>query len=64
VEDVLHLSERYWHFHTDPILALDGSVATLLTIHYNLCLGTIVRYLKNRPDLKPLVYKLLSFEWK
>ncbi|KAF9443135.1 acyl-CoA dehydrogenase NM domain-like protein [Macrolepiota fuliginosa MF-IS2] len=62
-EDVLHLSERYWRFNSDPILALDGSAGTLLTIHYNLCLGTIVRCLKNRPDLQPIVDKLLSFEW-
>lgn len=43
---------------------LDGSVATLLTIHYNLCLGTIAMYLKTRLDLQPIVDKLLSFESK
>lgn len=63
-DDVLHLSERYWRFHSDPILALDGSAATLLTIHYNLCLGTIATYLPRRPDLRPIVEKLVTFEWK
>ncbi|PPQ65120.1 hypothetical protein CVT24_003011 [Panaeolus cyanescens] len=62
-EDVLHLNERYWRFHSDPILMMDGSVATLLTIHYNLCLGTLARYLPNRPDLQPIAEKLVSFEW-
>ncbi|KAF5319139.1 hypothetical protein D9619_008532 [Psilocybe cf. subviscida] len=61
--DVLHLTERYWRFHSDPILILDASVATLLTIHYNLCLGTIATYLAKRPDLQPIVQKLVTFEW-
>ncbi|KAF9057220.1 acyl-CoA dehydrogenase/oxidase [Panaeolus papilionaceus] len=42
---------------------MDGSVGTLLTIHYNLCLGTIAKYLPTRPDLQPIVDKLVSFEW-
>ncbi|KAJ3568328.1 hypothetical protein NP233_g5786 [Leucocoprinus birnbaumii] len=62
-EDVLYVNENYWRFNSDPILALDGSVGTLLTIHYNLCLGTIAKYLKKRPDLQPIVDKLQTFEW-
>ncbi|KAF5345829.1 hypothetical protein D9756_010898 [Leucocoprinus leucothites] len=62
-EDVFQVNNRYWRFNSDPILALDGSVGTLLTIHYNLCLGTIAKYLKDRPDLQPIVDKLQAFEW-
>ncbi|KXN83885.1 Acyl-coenzyme A oxidase [Leucoagaricus sp. SymC.cos] len=36
-------------------------IGTLLSIHYNLCLGTIVKYLDDRPDLKPIVDRLLLF---
>ncbi|PPQ72286.1 hypothetical protein CVT24_004675 [Panaeolus cyanescens] len=62
-EDVSNENERHWKFHSDLIFGLDSSVFILLSIHYNLCLGTITKYLPNRPDLQPIVDKLLSFEW-
>ncbi|KAG7440704.1 acyl-CoA dehydrogenase NM domain-like protein [Guyanagaster necrorhizus] len=61
-EDVLNVTPRYWEFHNDPILVMDFSVGTILTIHYNLCIGTLAMYLDHRPDLKDIVDRLLSFE--
>ncbi|KAK0230056.1 acyl-CoA dehydrogenase NM domain-like protein [Armillaria fumosa] len=62
-EDVLNVSLRYWEFHSDPILVMDSSVGTILTIHFNLCLGTLAMYLDSRPDLKQTIERLLRFEW-
>ncbi len=61
-EDVLTLSPKYWKFHTDPALCMDGGAATLLTIHFNLCIGTLAMHYRKRPDLKPILQQLLSFE--
>lgn len=63
-EDVLNVSPRYWEFHSDPILVMDVSVATILTIHFNLCVGTLAMYLDSRPDLRQTIDRLLKFEWK
>ncbi|KAG7441051.1 acyl-CoA dehydrogenase NM domain-like protein [Guyanagaster necrorhizus] len=62
-EDILNVTPRYWEFHNDPLIVMDVSVATLLTIHFNLCIGTLAMYLDRRPDLKETIDRLLSFEW-
>ena len=51
VEDILHVSTRYLEFHTDPILLMDGSVLTLLVVHYNLCARTLAMFAPGRPDI-------------
>ena len=61
-EDVRCVSARYWQFHTDPLLAVDGSVGTLLTIHFNLCIGTVAMFVSERPDLAESLDQLLRFE--
>ncbi|KIJ43416.1 hypothetical protein M422DRAFT_60316 [Sphaerobolus stellatus SS14] len=61
VRDVLELSPKYWEFHTDPILVMDSSVGTLLTIQYNLCLGTLGSYRENRKELQALMTDVLRF---
>ncbi|KAI0400628.1 acyl-CoA dehydrogenase/oxidase [Xylaria palmicola] len=37
-------------------------MGTTLSIHWNLCIGTIGSYVKHRPDLVPLLQKLLNFD--
>ncbi|KIJ34163.1 hypothetical protein M422DRAFT_182429 [Sphaerobolus stellatus SS14] len=61
VSDILHLSPKYWEFHTDPIFAMDFSVGALLTIQYNLCIGTLAGFRENRPALQKIVTDLLEF---
>ncbi|KAI9436922.1 acyl-CoA dehydrogenase NM domain-like protein [Lactarius indigo] len=62
VEDVLFLSPKFWDLHTDPIAGLDGAAATLLTLQYNLCAGTLATYLPEQPDLAPLLQRVLDFD--
>ncbi|GJJ05964.1 hypothetical protein Clacol_000151 [Clathrus columnatus] len=59
--DILHVSPRYWEFHTDPILVMDDSVVTLLTIQYNLFIGTIARFAKGRPDIEKTISEALDY---
>jgi acyl-CoA oxidase len=46
----------------DPILSLDIAMFTVLAAHVGLAIGTLSRHLRRRPDLKPLVQRLLRFE--
>ena len=61
IEDVLSLTPKFWQLHNDPIVLLDGGAITLLVIQYNLCAGTIARYIGRRPELIPLVEDLLNY---
>jgi hypothetical protein len=62
MEDVLFLTPKFWDLHTDPIAGFDGAAATLLTIQYNLCAGTLLTYLSGQPDLAPLIQRVMDFE--
>ena len=62
MEDVLFLSPKFWDLHTDPIASIDGAAASLLTLQYNLCAGTLVTYLPEQPGLAPLLQRVLDFE--
>jgi len=62
VEDILHISPKYLEFHTNPILLMDGSVPILLTIHYNLYIGTLAIFAPGRPDVQAALDKALRFE--
>ncbi|KAF5390953.1 hypothetical protein D9757_003968 [Collybiopsis confluens] len=60
--DVEHCSPRFWTMMTDPICALDIAMFTILAAHVGLTIGTLSRHLKARPDLRPLVERLLRFD--
>ena len=62
MEDVLFLSPKFWELHTDPIASIDGAAATLVTLQYNLCAGTLATYLPEQPTLAPLLQRVLDFE--
>ena len=47
---------------TDPILAFDNAMFTIITAHVGLTIGSLSRHAKKRPDLKPLISRLLRFD--
>ncbi|KAJ7192808.1 acyl-CoA dehydrogenase NM domain-like protein [Mycena pura] len=57
--DVLTASPKYWEYLRDPIQVLDGAAATLLTIHFNLCIGTIATFPAGKEHI---LKQLVSFE--
>ena len=60
--DISTLSQKFWDLHTSPLAWLDGAATTLLTIQYNLCVGTILQFSEGRPELQTLVDKLLQYK--
>lgn len=62
IEDINHLSKAFWALHTDPLLCIDSSATTLLTIQYNLVVGTIAPFAEARPELRPLLQDLVDFK--
>lgn len=44
------------------VALVDGTAMTILTIHYNLCIGSILNHGEQRPDLQPLLDELNSMQ--
>ncbi|KAI0594849.1 hypothetical protein F4775DRAFT_595859 [Biscogniauxia sp. FL1348] len=62
VEDVVEIKPRFCDFHKNILCARDMATVVILTIHWNLCIGTIGKYARSRPDLAPLLKKLEKFD--
>ncbi|KAI1114437.1 acyl-CoA dehydrogenase/oxidase [Nemania sp. NC0429] len=61
IEDICLLKPKFWDFHRHAF-TLDSGAWTILTIHWNLCMGTIGSFLHGRPDLLPLLQSLERFD--
>lgn len=44
------------------VALVDGTAMTILTIHYNLCIGSILNHGEQRPELQPLLDELNSMQ--
>ncbi|KAG8423929.1 hypothetical protein J3458_000776 [Metarhizium acridum] len=49
-KDIVTLSPKFRDFHTNFLGTPDSAVATILSIHRNLCMGTIAAYAEDHPD--------------
>lgn len=61
-EDVLYLRPKFWEYHADNIHSLDAASFTLLTIQYNLMGGTLAAFAQKRPELQPIMDKVMKFD--
>ncbi|KAF8992117.1 acyl-CoA dehydrogenase NM domain-like protein [Cyathus striatus] len=61
ISDIRDLTPKFWDLNADPITAFDGAATTLLSIQYNLVLGTLSMYLSEREDLRSIVDDLLKY---
>ncbi|KAL4935087.1 hypothetical protein BDV06DRAFT_137715 [Aspergillus oleicola] len=62
LDDILFFSPLFCDLHTDFISAMDGGMITLVTIQYNLFIGTVLPFAATRPELLPLLHRALRFE--
>ena len=62
MHDVTTLSEKFWELAADFIGAIDPSTTIFLTIQYNLAAGTLAPFVDGRPELRPLMTKILNFD--
>jgi acyl-CoA oxidase len=62
VEDVLNLSPKFWKLQTDPLVAMDGGALTLISIQYNLFVGSVAPFVLTRPELQPILQRAMNFD--
>ncbi|KAJ7506874.1 hypothetical protein B0H11DRAFT_2169898 [Mycena galericulata] len=61
-QDVVFLTPKFWQLHVDHIAGMDGAAFTLLAIQYNLAAGTLAPHSLARPELHPLLQKIMDFD--
>jgi acyl-CoA oxidase len=62
VEDVVNLTPKFWKLHTDLFSCLEGGSVTLISIQYNLFVGTVAPFAQSRPELGPVLQRALNFD--
>ena len=62
IDDILYLTPKFWQSHMDAIIIRDIVAHILFSIQYNLVAGTIAPYAMKRPDLQPVMKKILNFD--
>ncbi|RBR26100.1 uncharacterized protein FIESC28_01128 [Fusarium coffeatum] len=62
VEDILGPSPKFWGFHLNYMVTADTAVYVILTIHWNLCIGTIASYPDAHPTVKSILQELQEFK--
>ncbi|KAJ4249145.1 hypothetical protein NW762_012480 [Fusarium torreyae] len=61
MEDIMGPSQKFWDFHLDYMITADTAVSVILTIHWNLCMGTIAAYPDAHPTVKAILEELQQF---
>ncbi|KAI9376624.1 acyl-CoA dehydrogenase/oxidase [Aspergillus egyptiacus] len=62
VDDILGLNPPFLKIHTDLMAAMDGGAMTLISIQYNLFVGTVARFAAKRPELRDVLQRAMKFE--
>ncbi|RYP63241.1 hypothetical protein DL771_009366 [Monosporascus sp. 5C6A] len=62
VDDIRNLTPKFWELHRDLISTRDMTAWIIVSVHFNLCIGTLSIFSQKRPDLSRLINKLLNFE--
>lgn len=62
MDDVLHLTPKFWQLHLDLIAPFDYSAYILSTIQFNLVAGTLAPFARDNADYKSLLDQVLRFD--
>jgi hypothetical protein len=60
----MNLTQKFWDMATDNIVAIDPSMVAILGIQYNLGAGTLIPWAARRPELRPLMKRIMDFDVK
>ena len=62
LDTIQDLTDEWWAVQLDPLFTMDPAACTIVWIQLNLVAGTLAMYSHNRPDIRPLINKILSFD--
>lgn len=62
LNDILYITPKFWSLHREPLTASDAGAYTLLSIQFNLFVGTLAPFALKRPELRPILQSALDFD--
>ncbi|CEL10553.1 hypothetical protein ASPCAL13670 [Aspergillus calidoustus] len=62
LQDVVEMTPAFWKLHMDMLTAMDGSAINLISVGYNLFVGTVAPFLPTHPELGPIIQQALNVD--
>jgi hypothetical protein len=56
------MTPAFWKLHMDMLTAMDGGAINLVSVQYNLFVGTVAPFAATHPELPPIIQKALRVE--
>ncbi|KAF3385510.1 Peroxisomal acyl-coenzyme A oxidase 3 [Penicillium rolfsii] len=62
LNDVVEMTPAFWKLHMDMLTAMDGGAINLLSVAYNLFIGTVAPFAATHPELPAIIEKALKVD--
>ncbi|KAL3455348.1 acyl-CoA dehydrogenase NM domain-like protein [Aspergillus heterothallicus] len=62
LEDVVDMTPAFWKLHMDMLTAMDGGAINLVSVQYNLFVGTVAPFVDTHPELPAIIQKALRVD--
>lgn len=62
LRDVVEMTPAFWKLHMDMLTAMDGGAINLISVQYNLFVGTVAPFAATHPELPSIIEKALRVD--
>ncbi|KAJ5930541.1 acyl-CoA oxidase [Penicillium verhagenii] len=62
LKDVVEMTPAFWKLHMDMLTAMDGGAINLVSVQYNLFVGTVAPFAATHPELPSIIEKALRVD--
>lgn len=62
LDDVVNTTPRFWKLHIDLLTAMDGGAINLVSVQYNLFVGTVAPFAATQPELAWVIHQAMKFD--
>ncbi|KAJ5726132.1 acyl-CoA oxidase [Penicillium malachiteum] len=62
LKDVVEMTPLFWKLHMDMLTAMDGGAINLVSVQYNLFVGTVAPFVATHPELPSIIEKALRVD--
>lgn len=62
LKDVVDTTPKFWKLHIDMLTAMDGGAINLVSVQYNLFVGTVAPFADTQPQLAFIIQQAMNFD--
>ncbi|KAJ6003490.1 acyl-CoA oxidase [Penicillium sp. IBT 35674x] len=62
LKDVVDTTPKFWKLHIDMLTAMDGGAINLVSVQYNLFVGTVAPFADTQPRLAFIIQQAMNFD--